>query len=509
MDAGRVEAGRVEAGRVEKVVAGASATQQPRRRIGPSADPRRSHLLDRAVNGLAEARPDFSARTLRTAGGPAVLGLLVLLAIASLAAPVPALLASVVIGAIFVTCVVARLAVALLADPAARIHEARRRPPEAGPDAPVYTVLVALHDEANQVPGLIASLLRLDWPRERREVVLVCEADDDATLGAIAAHGLPQGFRVVRVPPHPLRTKPKALAYALPLTFGDLVVVYDAEDRPDPLQLREAWGAFRAGGDDLACLQAPLHIENVEDGWLTRLFAVEYSVLFDSLLPALADEGGPVPLGGTSNHFRRDHLEAAGGWDPWNVTEDADLGVRFARLGLRIGTIARQTDEEAPARWRVWRAQRTRWFKGWMQTWLVHMARPGRLRRELGTRRFALFHLFVTGMLVSALVHPFLLFTLALGAVRLALWGGAQTDGAARVMMAFDATSIALGYLAFGLAAWRTLPVRGLTHLRASLWLVPLYWLLMSVAAWRAAWQLHRAPNLWEKTPHGATRRPR
>ena len=480
----------------------------------PLAPPRalRRHsadLLHRAVDGLADARPDLSARNLRTAGGPTILAVLLVLAVASLASTTPALVASALVGAVFVACVLARLVVALLSDPARRACRAGIVPPPAGADAPVYSVLVALYDEAGQVPGLVAALARLDWPRERREVVLVCEADDAATLSAIAAHGLPQGFRVVRVPPHALRTKPKALAYALPLTFGDLVVVYDAEDRPDPLQLREAWAAFRAGGDDLACLQAPLHIDNADDGWLPALFAAEYSALFDSLLPTLAREGGPVPLGGTSNHFRRDHLEAVGSWDPWNVTEDADLGVRFARMGLDVGTLARQTDEEAPVQLDPWLKQRTRWFKGWMQTWLVHMAEPARLRAELGTRRFALFHLFVSGMILSALVHPFLVFTLALGAVRWAWWGAAELGAAQRAMMAIDVASIGLGYAAFGLTCWRTLPIRGLRRLRRVLPLVPLYWLLMSAAAWRAAWQLHRAPNLWEKTPHGTSRRRR
>ena len=474
-----------------------------------SGTARGDDLLDRAVDALAEARPDLSARRLPTAGGPVILLVLVTLGIAAFAGAAPALLASLLVAATFALCVLARLTIALLSDPERRSRERGRTPPAAGTEAPVYSVLVALYDEAGQVRGLVNSLARLDWPRERREVVLVCEGDDHATLAAIAAHGLPQGFRVVRVPPHPLRTKPKALAYALPLTFGDLVVVYDAEDRPDPLQLREAWAAFHAGGDRLACLQAPLHIDNSADGWLPALFAAEYSALFDGLLPALASEGGPVPLGGTSNHFRRDHLDVVGGWDPWNVTEDADLGVRFARFGFAVGTLARQTDEEAPVTLVPWLKQRTRWFKGWMQTWLVHMRAPGRLRRELGTRRFALFHLFVSGMILSALVHPFLLATLAFSFVRWAVWGLGELSPLDRVLTAVNAASIALGYVAFALTAWRTLPIRGLAHLRSWLPLVPVYWVLMSVAAWRAAWQLHRAPNLWEKTPHGATRRRR
>ena len=178
-------------------------------------------------------------------------------------------------------------------------------PPPAEGAVPFYTVLVALYREGNQVRDLVEALDRLDWPRARRETVFVCEADDEQTLRALASIDLAPDMRIVRVPPGEPRTKPKALDFALPTCRGDVVVLYDAEDRPDPLQLREAHAAFRAGPPHLACVQAPLHIANHRAGLLPKLFAAEYSALFDSLLPALAERGGPVPLGGTSNHFKR------------------------------------------------------------------------------------------------------------------------------------------------------------------------------------------------------------
>ena len=476
-------------------------------------------LLREAVDGLSQRRPDLSARTLSGAGGWAValplLALATVLLVPSDIWPgVVARVVNIVASAIFALFVWSRLSIALETSMRARARGIARVPPEAFPSeagmpVPFYTVLVALYREGNQVVDLVAALDRLDWPRVSREIVLVCEGDDAQTLDALARLSLPPDMRVVRVPASEPRTKPKALDYALPTCRGDFVVLYDAEDRPDPLQLREAWAAFRSGPERLACVQAPLHIANADTnrGWgglLPKLFAAEYSALFDSFLPALAARGGPVPLGGTSNHFKRTALDECGAWDGWNVTEDADLGVRLARAGWSIDTITRATHEEAPAFLRPWITQRTRWFKGWMQTWLVHMRSPRRLWRELGPRAFVTFHIFITGMLISALVHPLFLVSVLVNGVWIALegWSG-PVDGWHRALIALDLVVISSGYLAFALAAWRTMKLRGLAHLRPWLMLVPVYWIAMSWAAWRALWQLQREPSKWEKTPHG------
>ena len=473
-------------------------------------------LMREAVDGLSERAPHLSARTLRTHGGWALaaLGLLAATFLFFAFGLWPDWLAravNVTGSLVFAFFVAARLAIALdtrVRDRRAAM-EAVPPAPEAEPEGavPFYTLLVALHREGNQVRDLVAALDALRWPRARREIVLVCEADDHETLDALATLTLPADARVVAVPAGEPRTKPKALLFALPTCRGDIVVLYDAEDRPDPLQLHEAWAAFRTGSERLACVQAPLHIANASDGLLPKLFAAEYSALFDSLLPALAERGGPVPLGGTSNHFRREALDDVGAWDGWNVTEDADLGLRLARGGWEVGVIARATAEEAPVRLVAWTKQRTRWFKGWMQTWLVHMREPGRLWHELGARTFANFHLFITGMLVSALVHPlFITSALASGAT-LWLHGWDGPDSALhRALLSLDIAVIVFGYAAFAFAAWRTMGLRGLSHLRPWLLLVPFYWILMSAAAWRALWQLHTAPSVWEKTPHEGSR---
>jgi len=368
------------------------------------------------------------------------------------------------------------------------------------PDAPRFSVLVALYREAEMVPHLLAALDRLVWPREKLEVRLVCEEDDAATLAAIRARPLPPHMEIVEVPPGEPRTKPKALAYALPMTGGEFVTLYDAEDRPDPMQLVEAWQRFRAGGPGLGVLQAPLEISNSHAGIIARMFAFEYAGLFRGMLPWLSRRRLVLPLGGTSNHFRRTALEEVGGWDPFNVTEDADLGMRLARFGYRAETISCPTYEPAPKRFGVWMPQRTRWFKGWAQTWLVHMRAPRRLVADLGWRSFLVAQVLFAGMLASVLLHPLLLVTFVLLAAKLVLQG--PIGPTRSLLLLVDVANIACGYLSFLLLGWQTLSRRE----RRGFWKVvlftPLYWAMMSLAGWRAVWQLWRQPHMWEKTPH-------
>ena len=236
-----------------------------------------------------------------------------------------------------------------------------------GASLPDYTILVPLYRESASVPGLVAALGRIVWPRRRLDIKLIVEAHDDDTRQAIARLPLGAEFEVVVVPPGSPRTKPRALQYALSRARGRFVAVYDAEDEPHPLQLAEAYQRFLASDRRLACLQAPLVVDNPGESWIAALFAIEYSTLFDGLLPALTGLGLLLPLGGTSNHFRREALECAGGWDPFNVTEDADLGVRLARFGFRSETLTLPTLEEAPMSVRVWVRQRTRWYQGWIR----------------------------------------------------------------------------------------------------------------------------------------------
>ncbi|MBB5702364.1 cellulose synthase/poly-beta-1,6-N-acetylglucosamine synthase-like glycosyltransferase [Ochrobactrum daejeonense] len=363
---------------------------------------------------------------------------------------------------------------------------------------PVYSVLVPLYREQDVVGQLIVALGRLNWPKSKLDIKLICEKDDFDTLAAIRREKLPSNFELVLVPSGGPRTKPKALNYALQFARGEIVAVFDAEDRPHPDQLLEAWQTFEEGGDGLACVQAPLIIGNFRQNFLTRMFAFEYAALFRGLLPWLASHGLVIPLGGTSNHFRRRCIEEVGGWDAYNVTEDADLGVRLARFGYRIGVIARGTIEDAPADYHVWRKQRTRWLKGWMQTWLVHGRRPYSTWQQLGWFRFTINQIYTLGIIGSALLHPFMLLMFLILLVSTAF----EPLTSYRIwLLALDVNNIVLAYLSFYLLGARTMEpteIGGYTYFLS----IPVYWVLISISAWRALGQLVHKPHLWEKTPH-------
>nr|WP_319483625.1 glycosyltransferase [uncultured Cohaesibacter sp.] len=368
-------------------------------------------------------------------------------------------------------------------------------------DWPSYAVMVPLFHEGRVVPDLVEALCKLDYPRDRLTCYLLLEEEDSETRSALDQIHLPVFIELVIVPRGGPQTKPKALNYALSFVQSDLTVIYDAEDRPDPQQLKIAALTMMQGDPSLACLQARLAIDNARSNFLTRQFAIEYAALFDGLLPFLAFDRLVVPLGGTSNHFRTHVLKQIGGWDPYNVTEDADLGLRLSRFGYHIETIASDTWEEAPETYSVWLKQRTRWFKGWMQTWVVHMRRPGQLYRKLGRSRFLSFHIMIGSMLLSTLIHPLYFLTFGITLWDLITYGSANGE-LFFILLAFNLINLTLGYGAVMLLGaiwgWRRYGFGLLSVLE-----MPLYWLLMTPAAWRALYQLMRDPHHWEKTAHG------
>jgi cellulose synthase/poly-beta-1,6-N-acetylglucosamine synthase-like glycosyltransferase len=336
---------------------------------------------------------------------------------------------------------------------------------------------------------------------KKLDVIIAVEADDRATREAIAAHKHRFPVTVIPVAAAEPRTKPKALNFALPFARGTFTVIYDAEDRPQPDQLRQAVQAFCAGDEHLACVQARLCIDNTADSWLTRIFTAEYAGQFDVFMPGITTWGLPIPLGGSSNHFRTATLRQIHAWDPYNVTEDADLGMRLARLGYRSGMIDSTTYEEAPARFGPWLRQRTRWFKGWMQTWLVHMRQPVQLFRDLGLSGFGTFQLIVGANVLAALVHPLFATALIYYGVIKPMWD--SDAGTASIMVWLYGTSVIVGYLASAFLGYLGLVRRGLAAFAWILLLTPLHWLVLSLAAWRALLQLAVTPYSWEKTEHG------
>ena len=374
----------------------------------------------------------------------------------------------------------------------------RRPPPKRDRPGtwPRYTILAALHDEAEVLPQLIERLSEIDYPPERLEGFLVLEADDAATLAVARATPRPQWLRLLIVPDGHPRTKPRALNHALAISTGEFVTIYDAEDDPDPLQLREAASRF-ADDSGLGCLQAPLHIRRKHktadpSPFVDRQFAAEYAALFEVTLPGMAALGLPFPLGGTSNHLRAEALRGVGGWDSHNVTEDADLGFRLWRAGWRSGVMARPTYETPPGGLRAWLPQRTRWLKGFMQTWGVHTRRPS----ELGLRGLLSLNLTLGMAILAAAAHaPALAWLASAILLSAAAQVSPATPPLAVVVLMIGAVSAWITAL---IGARRARVPYGVADMLAS----PAYWSMLTLAFMHAVWRLLTEPHAWDKTPH-------
>jgi len=381
----------------------------------------------------------------------------------------------------------------------------KRQLPLSDRKLPIYTIIVPLYREAPVAAKLVEALKRLRYPREKLDIKLVLEKNDAETREAVTRLKLHAPFEIIAPPVIGPQTKPRALAAALPFARGSFVTIYDAEDEPEPEQLRDAIAAFISGPPDLACVQGKLAIDNARDSWFSRQFTAEYAGQFDVFLPLLARLGLPLPLGGTSNHFRTSILREVGGWDPYNVTEDADLGMRLARCGYRTGVVDSTTWEEAPVGRRQWIGQRTRWMKGWLQTWLVHMRHPVRLWREMGAKGFIALQLLIGGSLLSALVHPIFMYLVALDAWTGELFTAGETvEHTIRKLLALIVLCVGyLGTIALGIAGLQRRRMLGIGWVLLT---VPVYWLFLSYAAWRALFQILHAPYKWEKTQHGLAR---
>lgn len=482
----------------------ASLSRAIQRAYGPA-------LAEEAANGLAQSRPRFSAAfglwrwqgiALSVAAG--------LFAGAAVFTPrEAAAVYSAVLSLAFLVTIALRIAAAGHAcwRHAKGAGAAQRRPRDSA--LPRYTVLVAMYREARVLPQLVEALKALNYPAAKLDIKLVLEADDSETIAAARALALPPWFDILLAPPGHPRTKPRALNYALKFATGDLLVIYDAEDRPEPDQLMKAAAHFARAPAEVACLQARLTFDNACENWLAKQFTIEYASLFGGILPMLDAARLPLPLGGTSNHFRVNALRRVGAWDAHNVTEDADLGIRLYRCGLRAEVLDSVTYEEACCKLWPWIRQRTRWLKGWMQTYAVHMREPFRLRRELGWRGFLAFQGQFAGVIIAALVHPVSYLLLAHDAAAGILFAEAESV-LGRHLWLLAAFNLVAGYAASLALGYFVLQRRRVRRLVKELVFIPAYWLLISAACYRAVYQLITAPHLWEKTEHGvsAWRRP-
>ncbi len=361
---------------------------------------------------------------------------------------------------------------------------------------PCYTLLIPLFKENDTtIEHLRNALMALDYPRRKLDVKLIVEADDTGTIASIKAAKFPSNFRIVRVPYSLPQTKPKACNYALRFAEGEYVTIYDAEDRPEPDQLKKAVIAFRNSDAQVACFQARLNYYNRDENWLTRLFAIEYASWFCFMLPGLLRLKMPIPLGGTSNHFRLPILRQVFGWDAYNVTEDADLGLRLMLLGYRTGLLPSTTWEECPQHMGNWMRQRSRWIKGYMQTFAVHIRHPVLLLKHGGVRGYLGFCFFV-----GAPAFVFLLLPVSL---ILSLFQLVHSNDMASGMLLFSWFNLIFGVLAHWLVSFWVLCHMRWWHMAGSALSFPFYWVLHSVASFRALWQLFYRPHYWEKTEHG------
>ena len=372
-------------------------------------------------------------------------------------------------------------------------------PPPERMRQPAITVMVPLYREPDIAARLVRRLGALRYPRELLDIILVVEEDDHLTRDALTRADLPHWMRVIPVPDSALRTKPRALNYALNFARGSIIGVYDAEDAPAPDQLLRVAEGFALAGPDLACIQGVLDYINPRTNWLSRCFTIEYAAWFRLILPGLARLGLVVPLGGTTLFFRREALERLGGWDAHNVTEDADLGLRLARHGYRTALMNTVTMEEANCRVWPWIKQRSRWLKGYAMTYAVHMRDPVLLWRQLGTWRFLGVQVLFLGTLIQFLLAPILWsFWLMLFGFGHPVTGALPAGLLAVVAAIFLVSEVAS--LAINLSA-----LREPRHRFLRLWALSLhaYFPLAVVAAWKGLWEMIVSPFYWDKTAHG------
>ncbi len=368
---------------------------------------------------------------------------------------------------------------------------------------PRYTILCPLYKEWRVLPQFVKAMSALDYPKEKLQVMLLLEEDDRETIISARTMVLPDYFDIVVVPDSFPKTKPKASNYGLKKATGDMIVIYDAEDIPDPLQLKKAVITFGKSDSRVRCVQAKLNFYNPHQNILTRVFTAEYSLWFDLVLTGLQSIKAPIPLGGTSNHFRKKDLVELKGWDSFNVTEDCDLGMRIAKAGYRTAIMSSITLEEANSSPRNWFWQRTRWIKGYVQSYLVHMRKPHHFIKHWRDPHVLTFQLIVGGKVFSMLINPIMwILTISYFAFRSQI--GTQVEAFFPTPILYMGVfSLIFGNFLYMYYYMIGCAKRDQHELIKYVFLVPFYWLAMSAAAYTAWVKLITDPHYWAKTKHG------
>ncbi|MFK7973839.1 MAG: glycosyltransferase family 2 protein [Rickettsiaceae bacterium] len=361
-------------------------------------------------------------------------------------------------------------------------------------DLPIYSVLIPLYKEELKVNSILAAMANLNYPKHKLDVKLILEADDLVTIRSLVYLTIPDYIQIIKVPYSLPRTKPKALNYAMSFVYGQYLTIYDAEDEPDPDQLIKAIAAFRQLPQEYACVQAKLNFYNAKENLLTRLFSIEYSIWFNYVLEGLSRLNLPITLGGTSNHFKVALLNKVGRWDAYNVTEDAELGVRLHFAGYKVFMIDSTTLEEAPNKLTTWLNQRTRWIKGYLQTVCVFM--KTKQHRDVNTVAMSIVYILLGLSTYSFLLLPWLL---------LVIWYCNVDYYIQYLWLTNSFCAISYMYaMAYIIISDDNSPTRIRSILDLLAFLIwPMYFILHTLASYKAIWELVISPFKWNKTPHG------
>jgi len=368
-------------------------------------------------------------------------------------------------------------------------------------ELPKYTILMPVYKEGPMMPELVEAMSKLDYPKNKLQILILTEEDDEETAAALKKIKPPKNFQVVVVPHSLPKTKPKACNYGLTLATGDIITIYDAEDKTEVDQLKRVVQKFKRLPDDVVCLQARLCFFNAHENWITNMFAIEYANLFNFVLPAMSGANYPIPLGGTSNHFKAPILKELNGWDPYNVTEDADLGLRIAARGYKIRMVYSFTPEEATCSFGAWTKQRSRWIKGYFQTFLVYMRHPVFCMKQYGFKGFMFF-------VYMIFLAPFMLLmtpVMAYLSIKIILGYYPFMVNAELVLRIFTWFNMLYGVLSLIFMSYVVKEVQNFQYIRLW-WTYPIYFGMHVYASILAIISLIRDPHKWEKTTHGVTK---